>query len=55
MAKFKEIFCYSCDGTFRVKHEEGPQYKIEHCVFCGSNLSEDDPQAADDVEYDSED
>lgn len=55
MGKFKEHFCYQCDGTFRIKHDmDDSRYEIKNCVFCGSEL-DDDEHSSDTVEYDSDD
>lgn len=41
--KLKEFYCYSCDGTFKVKHDmDDRKYPILNCVFCGDELSDDE-------------
>lgn len=53
--RLKEYFCYSCDGTFKVKHEmDQSKYPISHCTFCGSELDSDDEYGVSDVD-DSDD
>ena len=38
----KLIVCNECDAEFKVAHtmDEG-YYRVEHCVFCGGELSEE--------------
>ena len=55
MAKFKEHYCYSCDGTFKLKHEmDDKSYVTSFCPFCGTDLDQDDKFSSDDVEFDDE-
>lgn len=54
-SKLTEYYCYDCEGTFKVKHELSNGYKIQHCVFCGADLQEDDPFASDEREDEDDD
>jgi|TARA_B110000438_G_scaffold268013_1_gene283299 hypothetical protein len=38
----KLIVCNDCDAEFKVAHAMNENYyRIEHCVFCGAELSEE--------------
>ena len=38
----KEILCESCDGVFKIQHDqEEHYYKVKYCPFCGDELNSD--------------
>jgi rRNA maturation endonuclease Nob1 len=47
-----ELECFSCDAVFTVDHDlDDDYYKVKHCPFCGSKVTEED----DDVTWDDAD
>ncbi len=48
----KIIACESCEAEFQIKHTMDESfYKVNHCVFCGVNLTE---ELEDDMEWNDE-
>jgi len=44
-----KVFCNSCKSEYDVVHEmESFQYEIEHCTFCGADVTEDEREIVDD-------
>jgi hypothetical protein len=37
----KLIVCNECDGEFKINHAMGGVYRVEFCVFCACELTEE--------------
>jgi len=47
----KLFVCESCEAEFSIKHNmENRLYKIEHCPFCGSGLTEENEDLLEEYE-----
>ena len=47
----KLIVCESCEAEFSIKHNMDKRlYKIEHCPFCGNDLTEENEDILEEYE-----
>ena len=48
-ARHFRVVCAMCDGDFDITYEDvyGDQYKLTHCIFCGSDDIEIEEETPD--------
>jgi hypothetical protein len=52
----KLIVCNCCDAEFKVAHTmDESYYRIEYCVFCGNELSEENKDEVEPPEWTDDD
>lgn len=45
----EEHECHSCDAVFEVNHDlDDDYYKVKHCPFCGTKITEEEDLSWDD-------